>query len=321
MRILPLLFPVLLLAGGCRASPRVPGASFAGVSFLAPLSDAEEVHGGLLRADLSRTDSVARLGYARGLGSVLASDVLYLRGGLPIVRGRAGAVSIAEAESIGPSVTVRWQPVRAEASVDGKSGFSYGYTIYGSSQPTMSPSLRIDRYIAFWRRENTSWHIAAYAETYGTPPAALALPPAALLATLRDEPMSAASAPLDAIRAADVEFSEEAGKQGAGRAFGHFAASDAQIFSGPGEFISGPEAIMQSFGAPTSGSSLTWHPVAAEISRSGDLGFTVGNAIFASEHDIGAARAHYSKYLTVWKRQRDGRWRYVVDGGSTRTFP
>jgi ketosteroid isomerase-like protein len=26
----------------------------------------------------------------------------------------------------------------------------------------------------------------------------------------------------------------------------------------------------------------------------------------------------YSKYLTVWKKQRDGSWRFVADGGSAR---
>jgi ketosteroid isomerase-like protein len=26
----------------------------------------------------------------------------------------------------------------------------------------------------------------------------------------------------------------------------------------------------------------------------------------------------FSKYLTIWKKQRDGTWRYVVDGGSAR---
>ena len=95
-----------------------------------PLSDAEEAHDALLRADLGRADSVAKLGIAKGLASNFTSDVVYLRGGLPIVRGRTAAVAIVAAESLAATV-VRWQPVRAEASADGRSGYSYGYTIYG----------------------------------------------------------------------------------------------------------------------------------------------------------------------------------------------
>jgi ketosteroid isomerase-like protein len=130
--------------------------------------------------------------------------------------------------------------------------------------------------------------------------------------------MARARGALDAIRSADVEFSRDASKFGTGEAFGRYAAPDAQIFSAPGEFITGPEAIIQSFGASTLKSSLVWHPVHGEVSRSEDLGFTVGNAVLTGEREDGAPVVRYSKYLTVWKRQRDGSWRYVVDGGNGR---
>lgn len=166
---------VALATLGCRSGPGLPGATFAGSSLLAPLSDAEEAHDGLLRADLSRADSVARLGYVAGLSSVLANDAVYLRGGLPLIRGRNAILAIAAAESIGTATALRWQPVRAEASGDGRSGYSYGYAVYSTGQP-VTPTLRIDRYIAFWRREDAGWRIAAYAETYGSPPSPMALP-------------------------------------------------------------------------------------------------------------------------------------------------
>jgi ketosteroid isomerase-like protein len=44
----------------------------------------------------------------------------------------------------------------------------------------------------------------------------------------------------------------------------------------------------------------------------------VGNAVFIGERENGGRLAVYSKYLTVWKKQRDGNWRYVVDGGNSR---
>jgi ketosteroid isomerase-like protein len=197
------------------------------------------------------------------------------------------------------------------------SGYTYGYTIYGVAQAT-APSLRVDRYIAFWRKEPTGWRIAGYAETYGSPPTPMTLPVAAADSVVADVPMSRRTGAIDAIRNADVEFSLDATKLGTGEAFGQYAAADAQIFSGPGEFITGPGAITESFGPPGRKSSLVWHPVEGEISKSGDLGFTVGNAVFNGEREDGAPIVRYSKYLTVWKRQRDGSWRYVVDGGSAR---
>lgn len=301
--------PLVLALAACSAAPHPPGAPFAGSSLLAPLPEQEAAHDELLRADLSRADSVARLGYAGGLARYFSSDVIWLRGGLPLLRGQAAARAVVAAESLASPATVRWQPVRAAVSADGHSGFTYGYTIYGP---------RIDRYIAFWRREPAGWRIAAYAETYGAPPPALSLPPAAQGSALADTPMPRTRGPLEDIRATDADFSLEASRHGTGTAFGRYAADDAQIFSGPGEFITGPEAIRESFGASVSGAALSWHPIAGEVAKSGDIGFTVGNAVFTGNRADGAPVVRYSKYLTVWKKQRDGSWKYVVDGGSAR---
>lgn len=317
MRTVPVLLLTAIAVMGCRSGPQMPGAPFAGASLLTPLSQAEEAHDALLRADLGRADSVGRHGFAGGLASNFASDVVYLRDGLPIVRGRDAARAIVEAESLGTTTAVRWQPVRAEASADGRSGYSYGYAIYSVSGPG-APSIKLDRYIAFWRRELPGWKISGYAETYGSPPPALTLPRTAMTSVVPDVPMARARGALEAIRAADSEFAKTALKIGTGRAFGEFAAENAQIFSTPGEFITGPAAISDAFGPTGDRSTLAWHPVTGEASESGDLGFTVGNAVYTGKREDGAPVVRYSKYLTVWKKQRDGSWRYVVDGGSAR---
>lgn len=315
MRRLPVVLLTAMAAMACGGS-HVPGTAFAGAALLTPLSDAEEAHDALLRADLGRADSVAKHGFAAGLASNFADDVLYLRGGLPIVRGRVSATAIVAAESL-DAAAARWQPVRAEVSSDGRSGYSYGYTIYGVASGS-APTLRVDRYIAFWRREDAGWRIAGYAETYGAPPPALALPRAALTGVLPDESMPRTRGPLESIRAADAAFSTLASKVGTGRAFGEYAAENAQIFSAPGEFITGPQAISAAFGPANDNNMLTWRPIAGDVAQSGDLGFTVGNAEFTGKREDGTPVLSYSKYFTVWKKQRDGSWRYVVDGGSAR---
>ena len=317
MRRLGVFLLAALSATACHRGARTPGASFVGASLLEPLSEAQAAHDELLRADLARADSVSRHGMPDGLAANLTDDVVYLRGELPILRGRAAVRAIAAAESIATPFAVRWQPVRAEASRDGKSGYSYGYTIV-SAAANGTPSIRVDRYIAFWRHLPVGWRIAAYAETYGAPPPPLAMPETAASAVLPDVAMSPGNGALEAIRSADVDFSNDAAKFGTGVAFGRYAAADAQMFSGPGEFITGPHAISESFGPPTEKNTLVWHPVHGEVAASGDLGFTVGNAVFTGVREDGAKIERFSKYLTVWKKQRDGSWRYVVDGGSSR---
>lgn len=52
---------------------------------------------------------------------------------------------------------------------------------------------------------------------------------------------------------------------------------------------------------------LVWWPLYAGIARSGDLGFTTGP--YAIDE---ARRGHY---FTVWKKQPDGGWKWIFDGG------
>ncbi len=53
---------------------------------------------------------------------------------------------------------------------------------------------------------------------------------------------------------------------------------------------------------------IEWWPTFAGVARSGELGFTTGPAARDQEG--------YGHYFTVWRRQADGQWRWVYDGGS-----
>ncbi|MCS6626371.1 hypothetical protein N0B44_25955 [Roseibacterium beibuensis] len=53
---------------------------------------------------------------------------------------------------------------------------------------------------------------------------------------------------------------------------------------------------------------IEWWPTFAGVAKSGEMGFTTGPAARDQEP--------YGHYFTVWKRQDDGQWRWVYDGGS-----
>jgi ketosteroid isomerase-like protein len=61
-----------------------------------------------------------------------------------------------------------------------------------------------------------------------------------------------------------------------------------------------------------------WHPIAADGAASGDLGFTVGEAVLRGRGPKGEVRERGTKYLSIWQRQPDGVWRFVMDGGNSR---
>ena len=64
---------------------------------------------------------------------------------------------------------------------------------------------------------------------------------------------------------------------------------------------------------------LNWHPQFAEISGSGDFGYTTGPWTFQnSSNDTVVARGQYT---TVWQINGKGEWKFLVDLGVTNTPP
>jgi ketosteroid isomerase-like protein len=62
---------------------------------------------------------------------------------------------------------------------------------------------------------------------------------------------------------------------------------------------------------------LTWTPVGADISASGDLGYTYGTYEFRSLDKDGKAVVDRGKYTSIWKKQKDGSWKVVLDMGNS----
>jgi len=59
---------------------------------------------------------------------------------------------------------------------------------------------------------------------------------------------------------------------------------------------------------------LAWQPAFAGMAKSGDLGFTTGPWEFKA--DIKDPKpAGYGHFVTLWKKQADGSWKFVIDLG------
>jgi ketosteroid isomerase-like protein len=61
---------------------------------------------------------------------------------------------------------------------------------------------------------------------------------------------------------------------------------------------------------------LTWTPVGADISASGDLGYTYGTFEFRSKDKDGKPIIEHGKYTSIWKKQKDGSWKVALDMGN-----
>ncbi len=123
-----------------------------------------------------------------------------------------------------------------------------------------------------------------------------------------------------ALMKVDAEFSNAAQKVGLAEAFVRYADPSATMLP-PGEnAISGHDAIRKQL-AGLAGATMTWKPFRADAAASGDLGYTLGTYELRTTDESGKTIARYGKYCSIWKKQKDGSWKWVVDVGTPSPAP
>jgi ketosteroid isomerase-like protein len=111
-------------------------------------------------------------------------------------------------------------------------------------------------------------------------------------------------------------FSKMAEEKNARDAFMTFIADDGLLFR-PGA-VNGKKWMIEHPVPPSDNPDkkplLAWQPAFAGMAASGDMGFTTGP--WEAKGDIKDEKpSAYGHFVTVWKKQADGSWRFVVDLG------
>lgn len=112
---------------------------------------------------------------------------------------------------------------------------------------------------------------------------------------------------------ADTAFSARAAKDGVLQAFLAVATADTKLLSETGK---GFDAVKSGFKDMPPTATLTWKPVQAEASMAGDLGYTWGRYEYRDRTADGKPVVETGTYVTIWRRQADGSWKVVLDGGT-----
>jgi ketosteroid isomerase-like protein len=112
------------------------------------------------------------------------------------------------------------------------------------------------------------------------------------------------------------DFCAMASAQGVPAAFAHFAAPDAAFFDVDPREHRGQEAVRLRLADFPPQAKLTWAPLQVDVSSSGDLGYTWGRYEFRIPGAEGQERVAGGFYLTIWKRQPDGAWKFAIDTGT-----
>ncbi len=126
--------------------------------------------------------------------------------------------------------------------------------------------------------------------------------------------------PTDLIAMADTEraFAKTATVKGWRDAFLEFFADDAITFA-PG-VVPAKDGLRKQPSTPFSELELVWEPRLGDVAASGDLGWLTGPSV-SINHTAKDSKPRYGCYLSIWRKQSDGRWRVLIDVGAGSPAP
>lgn len=115
------------------------------------------------------------------------------------------------------------------------------------------------------------------------------------------------------LRAADIAWSEAAGKKDA-EAVAGFMTDDGSTLPPNQPILTGKDAVSKGWQDMLSltDSEVKWVPTQVQVSESGDMGFTTGTYTLTFTDPAGAKVNDKGKYLEMWKKV-DGEWKCYLD--------
>ncbi|MFV3128175.1 YybH family protein [Niveispirillum sp. KHB5.9] len=125
-------------------------------------------------------------------------------------------------------------------------------------------------------------------------------------------PVMAQSHPTQGVMEADRAFAARAKQVGAGQAFSEYAEARVSMLNDP---VPGTDnADLAKIFSPDL--EIDWGPVDGAVSVDGTLGYTWGKARYHKVKPDGTKEElPPSRYVTIWRKQKDGSWKFLADGG------
>lgn len=118
------------------------------------------------------------------------------------------------------------------------------------------------------------------------------------------------------IKSADLAMSDLATKEGFYQALLKYA-DDSLIIPRAGSLpMIGKMEVEKGWAEKPMLKELIWKPLRAEAAQSGEMGYSFGYAIYK-----GTDTTTYTNYCTIWKKQKDGSWKFVYDAGNSIPAP
>jgi len=113
----------------------------------------------------------------------------------------------------------------------------------------------------------------------------------------------------------DAKFAKDVLARG-GAAFADWFAPDGVALNNGQAPLAGVVAIAKSANWDPKVYQLTWTTTDAQMGPSGDMGYTWGHFEGHSKDAAGNPVVTSGRYITVWRKEKDGSWKVVLDAGA-----
>lgn len=113
----------------------------------------------------------------------------------------------------------------------------------------------------------------------------------------------------------EAKFAKDVATKG-GAGFAEWFAEDGVALGNGVAPLVGKVAIEKSAAWLPKDYQLTWTPTDGMMSPSGDMGYTWGHFEGHSKDANGNPVTTSGRYMTIWRREKDGAWKVVLDAGA-----
>lgn len=116
---------------------------------------------------------------------------------------------------------------------------------------------------------------------------------------------------LNQIQQVDIDFSNRSKEVGMKKAFLEYMQEETVLLRPNRMPIIGAAAVDFLSSINDSTFTLTWAPKGANVSKTADMGYTYGIYTLTMNDT-----AYQGTYVTIWQKQADGAWKFVLDTGN-----
>jgi ketosteroid isomerase-like protein len=112
----------------------------------------------------------------------------------------------------------------------------------------------------------------------------------------------------------EKDFEKLVAEKGLAEGFYQFADSNAVIKRENDTLIIGKNSIKNYYSNPKyQNKTVTWSPDDVTVSDAGDMASSYGKYVWTAKDPSGKIQISKSIFHTVWKKQKDGSWKYIWD--------